>query len=192
MFKMINFDISSDFFVGKNMCQHRPKTSPYTKSERKVRREEVFKLHFEYGYSARKIAQTMKIHRNTINRDISFWYSRLQIESDKRTFDDMVNRQFFRMDSQRTRLLQELNLEKNLQEKLQIEKMILDLDSKITNFIIKIETSQQSVFDQSVGVLNSWMKENNHQERYMSLSGLYKIPQRTREKIMEILKETQH
>ena len=45
-------NISQEFIDENNLCQHRPKTSPHTRSERIKRRDEVFKLHFEYGYSA--------------------------------------------------------------------------------------------------------------------------------------------
>jgi len=38
---------------------------PYSKDEREKRQNEVFRLHFEFGYSAVKIADLMKINRNT-------------------------------------------------------------------------------------------------------------------------------
>ena len=46
------------------------KGGPYTKQEQEKRRDEVFKLHFEYGYSATQISQMLKINRNTINSDV--------------------------------------------------------------------------------------------------------------------------
>ena len=46
---------------------------PYTKQELENRRNEVYRLHFEYRYSVRKIAELMKINRNTINGDIKHW-----------------------------------------------------------------------------------------------------------------------
>ena len=51
------------------------KGGPYPKSEQRKRREEVFRLHFEYDYSARKIAEFLKINRGTINRDIMYWHA---------------------------------------------------------------------------------------------------------------------
>ena len=44
---------------------------PYPIQAKKTRRDEVFRLHFDYGYSARKIADMLKINRNTINSDIT-------------------------------------------------------------------------------------------------------------------------
>ena len=43
------------------------KGGPYTKKEQDERRQEVFKLHFEKGYSASKIFEMLKVNRNTIN-----------------------------------------------------------------------------------------------------------------------------
>ena len=75
--KNSELDISSEFFEsGKTLKSNSKKRGgPYSKDEKRKRREEVYRLHFEYGYSARKIAELMKINRGTINRDIMFLYS---------------------------------------------------------------------------------------------------------------------
>ncbi len=68
--------ITSDFLdENKKLCQSMPKShkpGPYTKFEKETRRDEVYRLHFDYGYSARKIADLMKINQKTINADIDF------------------------------------------------------------------------------------------------------------------------
>lgn len=70
-------------FLSEQLCQTMPKKGgPYSQQSKKTRRGEVFKLHFDYGYSARKIAELMKINRNTINSDIGFLYSQLQKENE--------------------------------------------------------------------------------------------------------------
>jgi len=46
------------------------KGGPYSKKDRDSRIDEVCRLHFEYGYSAKKISELMKVNRNTINSDI--------------------------------------------------------------------------------------------------------------------------
>ena len=56
------------------------KGGPYTKNEKMKRQNEVYKLHFEHGYSAVKISDMMRINRNTINSDINYWYSSLSKE----------------------------------------------------------------------------------------------------------------
>ena len=64
-----------------NMAQvQEKKGGPYTKNEKMKRQNEVYRLHFELGYSAVKISDMMKINRNTINSDINYWYSSLSKE----------------------------------------------------------------------------------------------------------------
>src|SRR5579883_2877159 len=78
---------------------------PYSKLERDKRQEEVYKLHFEYGYSARKISELMKINRNTINGDIDYWYSKVYNKTNNMYNPDIaiiLNTQ--RLEMQRTRL----------------------------------------------------------------------------------------
>ena len=50
---------------------------PYNKQDRIKRKNEVYRLHFEFGYAAVQIADMMKINRNTINGDISSWYDKI-------------------------------------------------------------------------------------------------------------------
>ena len=68
-------EMTEEFFTeNKNHFQkinlQKKKGGPYSKHDRDARRNEVYKLHFEYGYSARKIADLMKVNRNTVNGDI--------------------------------------------------------------------------------------------------------------------------
>jgi len=51
------------------------KGGPYSKADRHTRRDDVYRLHFEHGYSALKISELMNINRNTINGDVDYWYS---------------------------------------------------------------------------------------------------------------------
>ena len=51
---------------------------PYSRDDREKRQNEVFRLHFEFGYPATRIAELMNINRNTINADIKYWYSTLR------------------------------------------------------------------------------------------------------------------
>ena len=165
------------------------KGGPYTKQEQQKRRDEVFKLHFEYGYSATQISEMLKINRNTINSDVSFLYSKVYDEMGKVTYGKWMNKQLTRLESQRVRLRKELDNDITLHERLQVEKMILDLDSKISSFIIKIETSRQETWDKAMSVINDWMKEHNHKDRYQTMNSLFLIPAKSREKIFELLKD---
>jgi polynucleotide 5'-kinase involved in rRNA processing len=46
-----------------NLVRHRHKFAPFTRVERKRRRFEVYKLHFEHGMPATKISELMKVDR---------------------------------------------------------------------------------------------------------------------------------
>ena len=50
---------------------------PYTKKEQEQRRNQVYDMHFEKGYSAVRIAESIKINRNTVNEDIKYWYAQI-------------------------------------------------------------------------------------------------------------------
>jgi len=183
--------VTPDFIEeNKKLCQTIPKYKkggPYSKQYKKTIRDEVFKLHFEYGYSARKISQMNNINRNTINGYVSFWYSKMRVDYDKILHQDWLNKQFFRLESQRALLCKELDSNITLQERLQVRKMILDLDSKIGNFVVKIQTSKQLINDESVQIINAWLAQHHHTERYMSAGYLYFLPIKAREKIVAIL-----
>jgi hypothetical protein len=62
-----DLDVSSEFIEsGKIKTKQKKRGGPYSKDEKVKRLDEVYRLHFEYGYSARKISELMKINRNTI------------------------------------------------------------------------------------------------------------------------------
>lgn len=182
--------IGSDFIKenGRVLKQDIRKGGPYSKAQRTKRRNEVFKLHFDYGYSSLQISEMMKVNRNTINSDINFWYGRLSKEWESYDTESWYMKQMHRMETQRTRLMEQLKQE-NLHDRLAIEKMILDIDAKITQTAIKISTSEQSVLDLAVRTLNDWAKEHKLDVAYIKSSDLNKVKGKTGEKIMKLIKE---
>ena len=56
------------------------KGGPHTKKEQKVRKDKVYELHFEKGISAVKIAEILRVNRNTVNEDIREWYVKVSEE----------------------------------------------------------------------------------------------------------------
>ncbi len=108
---------------------------PYSKDEREKRQNEVFRLHFEFGYSAVKIAELMKINRNTINADIKYWYSNIKDEL-KQDSEDLILRQMGRLEAQRTRIIENIT-EKKIDD-IRYEKMLLEIDGKINNMLLRI------------------------------------------------------
>ena len=76
------------------MALETKKGGPYTKLQLEKRRDEVFKLHFEYGYHAVQIAKLLNVNRNTINEDIKYWCTELY-DDDKSNFSrDLLDKQF--------------------------------------------------------------------------------------------------
>ena len=110
---------------------------------------------------------------------------------DNQSYKDWTNKQLLRFESQRVRLRKELDGEITLQERLMIEKMILDLDSKISNLLIKLDSSTQQTWDTAVKFINDWMEKEGHKNRYMSFGSLYTIPEKSREKIFQLLSKKQ-
>jgi transposase len=119
------------------------KGGPYTKQEQEKRRDEVFKLHFEYGYSAVQIAKLLNVNRNTINEYVKYWYSELYRTTNFKYSKDWLDKQFTRLEMQRARLRKELDEDISLKDRLQVERLITNIDLSISSFVVKIETSRK-------------------------------------------------
>jgi len=167
----------------------RKKGGPYSKADRQVRRKEVYRLHFEFGYSALKISERMKINRNTINGDIQHWYSKVVKNWNDSSPKFFVVRNVERLELQRTRLVEELARTKSLKEKLGIERMILDVESKISQTQLKLCGSKEKVRELATKWLNEWMKENNYEKRYISYGDVMRAPAKSYEKICSLMKK---
>ena len=186
------FNISDDFIETNKKFKpntRRKKGGPYTKQEIIDRKNEVHRLHFEYGYSARKIADLMKVNRNTINDDISYWYSKILRGRD--VFDSAytVIIHLQRLEIQRSRLREQLDKSESFQEKLALERLILEIDSKILNTHNKLTNSTQSLVMHSTEQLNNWLKENKKEERYLTLFDKISVSAKAWEKINIIIKQ---
>lgn len=96
----------------------RRKDGPYSKQQRDKRREEVYRLCFEYGYSARKISELKKINRNTINGDIQYWYGKIVKNWNGLGPEFLVIKNIERLEMQKTRLVENLHRTKTQQEKI--------------------------------------------------------------------------
>ena len=186
------FNISDDFIETNKKFKpdtRRKKGGPYTKQEIIDRKNEVYRLHFEYGYSARKIADLMKVNRNTVNGDIDYWYSK--IVGNTSMFDPLyaitVNLQ--RLDIQRSRLREQLDKTKIFQEKLALERLILEIDSKILNTHYKLTNSTRHLMDYSTERMNNWMKENKKDNRFLTLSDRFSVSVKAMKKISNIIKQ---
>ena len=165
------------------------KGGPYTKNEKMKRQNEVYNLHFEHGYSAVKISDMMRINRNTINSDINNWYSSLSDEWNSYVMESWYMKQIHRLESQRNRLFGELSKTENTPDRLSIEKVILDIDTRIMNLITKSSGSAASIHNMSVAWINKWAKDNDIDLALSNTRKMITASSKTIEKIEKLLKE---
>jgi len=162
---------------------------PYTEHERTKRRNEVFKLHFEYGYSAQKIAEMMKINRHTINCDINYWYSKLSNQWQSGTVEAWYMKQVHRLEIQRTRLLEQLEKQNNFHDQLDLERMIYDIDSRLMQTSMKMYDSRELVHNKAVYALNNLMKDHKLDWSFISGHDLIHVRTKTGDKIKKMIDE---
>jgi len=191
---MSGIKVSNDFLEEnkKNLNQFLPrpkKSGPYSSKEKELRRNEVYRLHFDYGYSARKIAELMKINRNTVNGDIDYWYSKIIKNNNIFNPELAIIISIQRFEIQRSRLREQLDKTEHPQEKLALERLMYDIESKISYTNSKLSESAQRITDFSTKSLNDWLKENKKTERYMTLFDKIVVSDKAKEKINKIINE---
>ena len=141
---MDELNIFSEFIEeSKKLGQTMPKRNGgrYTKHEQSKRRDEVYRLHFDYGYSARKIAEVMNINKNTINSDIDYWYSKITKKTNILNPEDSIVNSIERLNLQRNRLREALDKTILFEERLKLERLILESENKIGQMYLKISNS---------------------------------------------------
>ena len=131
------------------------KGGPYSKDERETRQREVSRLYFEFGYSAVKIADLMKINRNTINEDIKYLYSNSKEEL-KQDSENLILRQIGRLEAQRSRIIENIT-EKKIDD-MRYEKLLLDIDARINNILLQI-SSDKKILSKSVEIQEDVIKD---------------------------------
>ena len=82
----------------------------------------------------------LKVNRNTINEDIRYWYSELAQELNHDVVTWAIE-QFHSFESQKNRLVDQLEKEESIQYKLAIEKLIFQINDKLSQFVSKIISS---------------------------------------------------
>lgn len=181
-------------FIEENQKQKISNTrkpgGPYSKQERQKRQSEVFRLHFELGYSARKISEMMRVNRHTIDNDINQIYLQLDTEWNSYSFDSWLMKQNLRMEIQRTRLIEKLDKVSHFQEKMTLERMIMELDSRMINMVSKILHARQIMDDSIVERLNNYAKKNNLDARFVHSHDILELSNpKSAEKISQLIKE---
>ena len=172
------------------LCQTMPQPKrggPYTKDSKQKRREEVYRLHFDYGYSARKISDIMKINRNTINSDITQVYCNL--ETNSRYFDNetLIHGMLHRLELQRIRIREKIDKIDDPKEYIILEKLLLDIDYKIISINQKMAESTRRIWDLTTNAINSFFKEEKRDTRYLTLFDKIAVSEKAQKKIQEII-----
>lgn len=124
----------------KDLVRPRQKFAPFTKAERKKRRLEVYKLHFEHGMPATKISELMKVGRNIINNDLKFLYRQALCDYnlEDMSLDEILEKQLVGLEAQRDRIGIYLSDAKDVTSKVTIERLIADIDFRVFTTVEKI------------------------------------------------------
>ena len=196
-----NLQVSKEFLAEEEEKQHQlgqtmPKSDknggPCPVQAKKTRRNEVFRLHFDYGYSARKIADMLKINRNTINSDITYWYSQLQKEDDIVSADDWINKILYRLETKRIRLMKKLDKTTSLDDFVVLEKMLSEVDIKIIQIMMKMQTAEKLVYDKTMNMFNGWLEEHGYKEKYVLWGQTLKVTSNTQKNINRLIKSDKY
>lgn len=123
---------------------------PYTKSEQDERRNKVYSMYFEKGFSAIKIASELEVNRNTINQDIKFLRSDIT-KTDQIKPAIWLLEQKEHLEQQKDRLIELLETTKEFEQRLRVEKIILDIENKIINLIIKMTDFKSIAYEYDPG-----------------------------------------
>jgi len=131
------------------------KGGPYPKKEQQKRQNEVYRLHFEFGYPAVKIAKELHVNRNTINSDINYLYSQLAEEWENQDISGLILSQIEKMKYQRDRLYEELEKQEDFTKKLSIEKFIFEIDNRLFQIYSKFKMNEESFVNEENDSTNS-------------------------------------
>ena len=165
------------------------KVCPDTKYETQARQDEVYRLYFDYGHSARKIADLMKINQKTINADIDFLCRIIVNNYNLLNSKTIVSKQLRRLEIQKTRLRESLDKTQKFSEKMAINKFLFDMDYKIMQIRIKITTSNYRVHELCTQWLNKFSKNHGQPSRYYRFFDTLQVSIETSNKIKKLIKE---
>lgn len=187
-------EITDEFIVeNKNYYQkinsQRRKGGPYSKHQRNKRREEVYRLHFDYGYRASKIAKLMNVNRNTINHDLRFCY--VEAIKNNNYGDPSLPIAFGieRLDNQRTRIREQIEKTTKASEQRSLERLLYDIESKIISIRYKLVDSFYNLNKLAEDKANEFLKANNYTGRVFSYYDFLWATENAQENILRILHE---
>ena len=196
-FGTIDFEIDREFIEENkriNLVRHsqnnKHKFAPFTRAQRRKRRMEVYRLHFEKGIPAIRIADMMNVDRNTINNDLKILYNKAinDYNPNEMTFDDILQKQLVRLEMQRDRLGQYLYEAKDINSRLTIERLISDIDFRLIGVIERLNQNIVRFWDEVIKQINKSAENEKLKTRYTSPFELNRISIDSR-KTLDKLKE---
>jgi len=195
---LFNFEIDKEFIeenkqsnLVKHRHNYRQKFAPYTRSQRRKRRIEVYRLHFEKGIPAIRIADMMNVDRNTINNDLKILYNRAlnDYNPNEMTFDDILQKQLVRLETQRDRLGQYLYEAKDVNSRITIERLISDIDFRLIGVMERLNQNIVRFWDEVIKRINKAAVNENLKSRYTSPFELNRISIDSRKRLDELKEE---
>jgi len=138
---------------------------------------EVYKLHFERGVPATRIAELIKVDRNTINNDLKLLYNEALNDYNPSgiSLDDLLQKQLVRLESQRDRLGLYLSDAKDINTKIALERLISDIDFKLLVAVDKVNHNVSRFWGEIIKELNKLAENEKFSRRYTSIFELRKI-----------------
>lgn len=170
---------------------HKHKFAPFTRSQRRKRRMEVYRLHFEKGVPAIRIADMMNVDRNTINNDLKILYNKALNDYNPNavTFDDILQKQLVRLETQRDRLGLYLYEAKDLNSRITVERLISDIDFRLLGVIERLNQNLVRFWDEVIKQINKSAENEKLKSRYTSLFELNRISIDSRKSLDELKEE---
>ena len=188
----VDFGIEPEFIEqNKRLRLAKPKRkrfAPYTKAERTKRRKEVYRLHFELGIPAIRIAEMMKVDKNTVNNDIQLLYQELRKDA-VTNLEDYFNKQITRLESQRSRVMRYLDKAPDVTTKLMIERQLTDIDFRLLASAEKITLSKSKFLDDVYHMINEEMEKQKLNFRIHGIYEALKVSMKGHDAIMDILRK---
>ena len=186
------FDVSPEFIEGQkkiplNRKLVKPsKFSPYTRSERERRRNEVARLHFEKGLPGLKIAEMMKVDKNTVYADLKAVYR--ELARPETSTNDAYARFYVRLEMQRGRLEEYLSKEGDVQVRLTIERQLTDIESRLLQAEQRIHDSHVTLLTKTAASINDYCEEQSLDFRVLNLLELVRVSPDGYSAYMKVLK----
>lgn len=139
---------------------------------------------------ATRIAELMKLDRNTLNNDLKILYNEaLNDYNPGMSLDDIIDKQLVRLETQRDRLCLYLSDARDVNDKIAIERLITGIDFKLVAAIEKVKHNSDRFWDEITKKANKLAEVNKMDIRYTSLFELRKISTDSRKSLNKLKEE---